>query len=79
MLDKVNGPNESAKFGPDRITGGAPTACWILAYNHHISNFGGSGPQNPKISPFIGKCHQNEKLNNFLTVRDGQKVLMEHK
>ena len=44
-----------------------------------IQILGVYGSQTPKISPCIGKYHQIEKLNNFLTVRDRQKVVMEHK
>src|SRR5208282_4467305 len=52
-------------------------AVWGLQ-SPYFKFLGSPAPKTPKISPFIGKCHQNEKLNNFLKVRDGQKVVMKH-
>src|SRR5208282_1841285 len=54
-----------------------PTDVPFGGYNHHISNFGGLRPQKPpKFRPLYANPSQNEKLNNFLTVRDRQKVVM---
>jgi hypothetical protein len=48
--------------------------------NHKNSTFGGLRPRKPPLfAPQIGNPSQTKMLNNFLTVRDRQISVMEHK